>query len=1603
MRCVAAPTKGTRMRRCQRGARASRALARLGGRVAALAVACAGAAAAPEMAAAAEAKVLIYTGTVAHRHSEAINTGIGPLRDALTAAGIESDWEDCNGYGTVTGQCQHEDKNPRVFTAANLARYDAMFFFNAGGNDGRSGAAGPLWSASDREAIRGYVNQGGGIVANHLATDIGAGEVSWDWWDGMGDSAIGSTMPGHPAAPQTANVRVSDRNHVASKDLPDEFAIADEFYMFHRSVRGTHHVLATLDENTPGFNPGNLAMGQDHPVAWCRDYDGGRVFATSLGHYGNLYTPVAGQPSNLVKLLVGGVQWAAGVAGADNDCRGTVWNSFRRTTLATDLNGPVSLDVATDGRVYWTEIGAPGHTSNGRVRMYDPATQQTALVATIPTRADALGASEDGVLGMSLDPDFERNRFIYVYYSPRGEGENWPNAGTGMVLGHNVISRFELNAAGTAVVDEQEILRIPKVKVAPNGDGGPEGATTNWPAHTGGAGMDFDVQGNLVVGVGDDVNPYDANRNYSPIDQRYEHRYDARNTAANTNDLRGKILRIKPRADADGAPGAGRTYDIPAGNMFAPGTEKTRAEIYAMGFRNPFTVHADPKRPGVVVVGEYGPDAGTNSPTRGPAGIIEWNHITKPGFYGWPFCTGDNSTANTYFRFEFPNGPTGARFDCALAQIPNESGFNTGLADLPGPAVPATIWHKRDGTTSPRFGIPTATGSQEPNSGPIYRYDPDNPSETKWPAYYDGSWIVYNRSMNWWTEAKLKSDDTLLGANPWIAPSTLGSGPASYALATRFGPDGALYAASWPGGGRGDQSGNGLLMRIDYVGDAEDTEGPTVTATVEGRAGPGNRYVGNATVRLSAQDVGVSGTAQLEHRVDGGAWQTSRNTVGGDPFVVSVGLDGPGVYTVEYRAADREGNASETGRTEVTVIPAASCTFNRSDEFTGSTIAPRWTLRTGPSHQITQSGGSLVLPVLWEVDGGATGPLSFAGQQLPSGDWSMTTRVTIDNTIEWQSAGLYLWQSDNNFIKFGVTFQGASQRQFELTSDNPPDGTREFSTNESASGYGTTVWLRLYRQGNTIRGQYAKDENGRPGAWVNHSGSRPVNTTPPREGTGVLGGPYAGGQQNAPWTLTAAFDHVHYTPDTAECIGDLDAPTTSATINGKAPVDTYTGPVDVALTAADTASGVAQLEYRLGAAGAWTRRENTAGAEPFVVNVAIADAGEHRIQYRAADKNGNVGAIKELAFTVEDRDVSDVYASDAGGKTSWVPDALRASQGETVTWHFDDVAQGGQASAPHNVYLVRPGDDPLTKGFRVGDIAIPPGGAPVRYVFDQQGTWTFYCSLHAVAPPGATNWTGMVGTVEVGAPVPDTAAPTTTANVTYAAAGDAGAATVRLSAADVGTSGVAHIDYAINSSLPTDGSAGPGVNRLTNDGGANPFAGEFQLSEPGTYTLEYRAVDGAGNREAVKTQTLAVSAVPQPQDPGPGPGTNPLPGPFPPPPGTGPATAKANLSVKAQKATVTVQRGAKRATLRVNVRNSGTAPSGQVRVCAELATKSARQRLSISGSKCRTVTVTAGRSSAVSLAVRIKAAARAKTTPVRVRVSGAGITTRTLTIKVRVR
>jgi plastocyanin len=761
-------------------------------------------------------------------------------------------------------------------------------------------------------------------------------------------------------------VQVADRNHLSTRDLPDTYELADEHYNYARNVRGDHHVLATFDERT--YNTGTFKMGQDHPISWCKLYEGenvndgtgttkpyhdGRTWNTGMGHFGVRYTEAN---SRLVKHIVGGVRWVAG-EGSKTDCSGTVWSNFRRTVLVSDVNGPMAVDVAKDGKVYWTEIGPQqGFESQGFVKMHDPKgpPNNKTTVAAIPTRADH-GNSEDGVLGMSLEPGFDLSnpskRDIYVYYSPRNPA--WPTSGDNQVVGFNLISRFTLNKAGTAFeratgskVDpahpfaEAQILRVPKAKISGNPSGFPGGPRDSGPGHVGGAGLDFDSAGNLYLGVGDDVSPNaPGHSGYAPMDYRAAERWDARKTSANTADLRGKILRIRPLATirSNAQPGVGNTYSVPAGNMFPMGTANTRPEIYAMGFRQPFTVHTDPAHPGTVVVGEFCHDNSVDQADRGPAGVCEFNLVDKPGFMGWPFCVGDNSPTNTSWRWNYAsNTATGQRYNCSLADLPSDLDWAPqgqtaapptfqGRATIPGPAVPAAVWHKypgNPGSENPLDFGDLSGGGQQPVTGPVYRFNPETAGPGAFPAYYDGSWLITNRGTDsgYWKEVRLRHDTNhMLRVSDWLPTNAFGTPNNSFVIPTRFGPDGALYMARWSFGCCRNQltpESKTQLIKIEFsVGDNQctgDLQAPTVSRQIEGTPAPDaqDTYLNSATLRLTANDVGCSGVDKIEYRVNGGEWTTYSGPV---PF------EDPATYTVEYRASDRAGNTSQPQSTTFTV------------------------------------------------------------------------------------------------------------------------------------------------------------------------------------------------------------------------------------------------------------------------------------------------------------------------------------------------------------------------------------------------------------------------------------------------------------------------------------------------------------------------------------------------------------------------------------------------------------------------------------------------------------------------------------------------------------
>ncbi|MGW3584717.1 PQQ-dependent sugar dehydrogenase [Streptomyces rubiginosohelvolus] len=495
---------------------------------------------------------------------------------------------------------------------------------------------------------------------------------------------------------------------------------------------------------------------------------------------------------------------AAGIPAAD-------YQQVQLALGAAELGEAMSLAVLPDRSVLHT-------ARDGTVRLTDAAgSTKTA------GKLDVYTHDEEGLQGIAVDPDFTANRFVYLYYSPLLDTPPGDAPTTGSAAdfeawkGHLNLSRFVLKADGTLDLGSE------KVVLEVESDRGQC-------CHVGGD-IDFDAAGNLYLTTGDDTNPFES-AGYAPIDERTDRnpQFDAQRSSGNTNDLRGKLLRIKPTADGG--------YTVPAGNLFAPGTADTRPEIYAMGFRNPFRMSVD-KKTGAVYIGDYGPDAGTTDPNRGPSGQVEFNRVTQPGNFGWPYCTGTNTPTETYGEYTFPSGPSGAKYDCASGPA-NNSFRNTGLATLP-PAQPAWIRYAGDAGSPPEFG----GGSESPMAGPVYNFDADLDSAVKFPASLDGRFFATEYGRKWIKPVEVKADGSpgTIDTFPWTGTQVMDSA---------FGPDGALYVLDY-----GTGANNQALYRVEYLAGsnrspvakaaADRTSGPTPLAVSFSSAGSADPEGGNLT------------------------------------------------------------------------------------------------------------------------------------------------------------------------------------------------------------------------------------------------------------------------------------------------------------------------------------------------------------------------------------------------------------------------------------------------------------------------------------------------------------------------------------------------------------------------------------------------------------------------------------------------------------------------------------------------------------------------------------------------------------------------------------
>jgi cytochrome c len=488
-------------------------------------------------------------------------------------------------------------------------------------------------------------------------------------------------------------------------------------------------------------------------------------------------------------------------------------SQFKTTTLVApgaglvaSSGGPVQMGIAPDGRVFIA------HMSSGDVMVYVPG-KGLSKAGNIPTHFEV----EDGLLGLALAPDFETSHWLYALATDA--------AGGGVTLARYTVT------ADSKIGNRKELLKYPR--------------TLN-PRH-GAGGLAIDANGILVMGVGDNT-LHTSNGGYSPSIEA-QPTNDAQRTASNTNDLRGKILRIKPIAFADDqtpAIGAGGTYDIPPGNLwekiadksFNPGWDATdkislvRHEIFTMGHRNPYHPRVD-TRTGWVFWGEVGPDARAGDAAKGPGGHDEWNLATGPGFFGHPYCNGYN------VAWGIPPNFT-AKYSCTAPV--NNSPNNTGVHHLP-PAVPALVAYGTNDAKDedPRFNSGTSFTTIKYQratavGGPMYRYNPTLKTQGRLPPFFEGKVIFFDWTRHTWRWITLTNSGAIPAGAAGVknfAPPGLPDG--SYVDA-QFGPDGALYLLKYSDNGY-SAGGGPALFRVEYTGTYDDAcyapFGPGATALKE--------------------------------------------------------------------------------------------------------------------------------------------------------------------------------------------------------------------------------------------------------------------------------------------------------------------------------------------------------------------------------------------------------------------------------------------------------------------------------------------------------------------------------------------------------------------------------------------------------------------------------------------------------------------------------------------------------------------------------------------------------------------------------------------------
>jgi len=531
---------------------------------------------------------------------------------------------------------------------------------------------------------------------------------------------------------------------------------------------------------------------------------------------------------------------------------------FTHMMLAQGLDEPMEMAILPNLDVVIAE-------RKGAVKLYD---NKDKLLKTI-AHLNVFSGIEDGLLGVAADPDFAKNHWIYFYY------------GVGGSVNVSQLERYELIDNQINIASKKVLLKIPTQRT--------------YCCHSAGY-LTFDTDGLLYLSTGDNTNAEEI-EGHNPTDERPGRQLsDDQATTANSKDLRGKILRIKPENDG--------TYSIPDGNLFPKDGSLGYPEIFVMGCRNPFRMSVDPKNK-FVYWGDVGPD--TNIPAEENfLSYDEINQARKPGFFGYPYFLGNNEG---FPKYDFATKKEGPKQD--PLQPVNNSPNNTGIKELP-PAQPAMIWYGKG--PSKRWPM-VGKGGASAMAGPVYYSDLYPKAKYKLPDYYNGKLFIYEWIRKWIMAVTLDKDGNYVSMEPFL-PHLKVIAPMDMKIAH----DGAIYMLAYGTNWFAKNTDAGLV-RVEY---SEGNRNPVADIKLDQQYGAAPMTIFLSAENSKDYDPGDKLTFK---------WKIGDKELNGKE--VKNIFTKPGIYNISLTVSDQHGGKG-IATTQVKVgntVPVVSITSKSNKSF----------------------------------------------------------------------------------------------------------------------------------------------------------------------------------------------------------------------------------------------------------------------------------------------------------------------------------------------------------------------------------------------------------------------------------------------------------------------------------------------------------------------------------------------------------------------------------------------------------------------------------------------------------------------------------------------